>query len=287
MWNGVGDLIVAIDGVAYGLLLYTVAAGLSLCLGVAGVMQLSHGTAYLAGAYAAWALMHGTWVGLLTALAAAIVGGAAAGTGLALLLEAVPRHLDQALATIGVALVGAYVLTEVWGAEPLSVDPPAGLGGSVDIAGRPYPVYRMVFIVIGAGLAAGLWLVVHRTRAGAVMRAVAADPAMVAALGIPPRRMRAAVVAVATAAAAAAGVLGAPVVGPSPGIDHTVLLLSLVIVVAGGAGSTRGALVAAMVVGQIQTTAVAGWPTAAPYLPYAVLALALLGRFGINRRRSA
>lgn len=284
MSGGAGDLVIAVDGVAYGLLLFVVAAGLTLSLGVAGIMQLSHGTVYLAGSYTAWALTGGTWPGLLLALTVALAGGLGAGAALAVLLEAVPRHLDQALATIGVALIGAYALTAAFGSEPLSVDPPAGLDGTVSLAGRPYPAYRLMFIGLAIVLAVALWVVVQRTRAGAVLRAVAADPAMVDALGVAPRRVRVAVLAVATAMAAGAGVLGAPVIGPAPGLDHTVLLLSLVIVVAGGAGSIRGALVAALVVGQIQTTAVAAWPDAAPFLPYAVLVLALVARFGVLRR---
>jgi branched-subunit amino acid ABC-type transport system permease component len=281
---GAGELIVAIDGVAYGLLLFAVAAGLTLTLGVAGSFNLAHGVLYLTGAYCGWRLADGTWVGLAAGLAVGVGAGAVIGAVLAVLLGMFSHHLEQALASIGMALIMGQVLTAVFGAEPLAVNPPAAVAGSIILVGQAYPVYRILFIVFGTVLAFALWWTVTRTRTGAVVRATAADPDMVAMLGIEPRRVHMAVTVTGACLAIAAGVLGGPVLGPAPGVDHIILILSLAIVVAGGVGSIPGTLLAALTVGQIQTTAVSSLPTAAPYLVFALLAVALTARTLFSRR---
>jgi branched-subunit amino acid ABC-type transport system permease component len=283
---GAGGLVVALDGLAHGLALFLVAAGLSLALGVGHTLNLAHGTAYLSGAYLAWLCSDTTLAGLAAALALAAAVGAAGGAGLSALLARVPDQLDQALASIGLALLTGQLLTAAFGAEPKSVDPPAPLAGSLTLAGQGYPTYRLALIAVAAALATALWRLVHHTRAGAVMRAAGTDPTMIATIGVEARRVRAATLAGGVALATTAGVLAAPLLGPAPGVDHTVLILSLVIVVAGGAGSVPGALLAALAVGQVQTTAVAAWPHAAPYLVYAVLVAALVAR-ATTRRHTA
>jgi branched-subunit amino acid ABC-type transport system permease component len=281
-----GHLLVAVDGLAYGMVLFVVAAGLTLSLGAGNVLNLAHGAAYLAGAYLAWWCADGTWTGTALGLAWAIGVGATAGVGISILLRQLTDPLGQALASIGVALIAGQLLTSLFGAEPLSVDPPAVLAGDVGIAGRPYPTYRLALVAIAVPLAVALWWTVNRTRAGALIRATGEDPDMVAALGIEPHRVHAATIAAGTVLATTAGVLGAPLLGPAPGLDHTVLVLSLVIVIAGGLGSVGGALVAALAVGQVQTTGVTSWPAAAPYLAFAVLAAALVLRATFAARRA-
>ena len=278
------NLVVALDGLAYGMLLVLVASGLTLTLGIAHVLNLTHGTLYLIGAYIGWTLIGATWAGMVAALGAAAVLGTIAGTGIAGLRALVPDQLQQALATIGIALIAGYLLTEVFGAEPRSVDPPRPLAGSVTIAGQPYPTYRLALIAAAAVVTAGLWLTVARTRAGARLRAAAENPARLATLGVEPRRVHALALAAGGVLATLAGVLGAPVLGPAPGVDYTVLVLSLIIVVAGGPGSIGGALLAGLAVGQLQTTAVTAWPTAAPYLIYGLLAVVLALRAVLHRR---
>ncbi|MEV6924026.1 branched-chain amino acid ABC transporter permease [Dactylosporangium sp. NPDC051485] len=274
-----GDLIVALDGVAFGLLLYCVAAGLSLSLGVAGVFQLSHGALYLAGACLAWWFAaQGTWLGFVVALLVGLATGAAAGGGLAELLRHVPDHLDQALVTIGAGLILVEVLTSGYGAQARTVLPPPGLDGAVTLLGRAYPVYRLTIIAVAAVLSAALHLTVERSRPGVLVRAVAADPRHVATLGVEPRRVHLAVMMAGGALAVFAGVLGAPILGPAPGLDTTVLTLSLIIIVAGGLGSMRGALLAALIVGQVHTSVAVAWPTAAPFLLAALLLVGLAWR---------
>jgi branched-subunit amino acid ABC-type transport system permease component len=271
--------VTVLNGLAYGLLLFTVAAGLTLIFGVAGVLNMAHGTFYLAGAYTAWLLADGTWTGLLLALAAGVAVGALAGGLLSAGLRPLAdRHLDQALATLGVAFVAADVFNTVFGAQPRSVDPPTPLAGSVTMLGQTYPVWRLVFVAIALFIAAALLIVVQRSRAGAMVRAVVNDPGMAAATGIPTRLLQAAVLAAGGGLAVTAGVLGAPVLGPSPGIDGTVLVQSMIICVVGGLGSIRGALLAAVGVGQVQTLGVAIAPAAASFLLAAAMLTVLTVR---------
>lgn len=271
-----------VDGVAYGLLLFTVSAGLALIFGVMDVLNLAHGTFYLAGAYLAWAL---TGDGGLAALGAAALAGVvagAAGGGLLTLalrpLRAGAGHLDHALATLGLAFVASWVFTEAFGAAPLPASPPAALAGNVVLAGNGYPVYRLLFIAVAAILAAGLHLVVRRTHAGTLLRATVSDPAMAAASGIDVRRVRVAALATGGAITTLAGVLGAPLLGPAPGVDVQVLVLSLVVVVVGGAGSVPHTLAAALLVGQVQTVGVVAAPTIAAFLLFGLVLAVLVVR---------
>jgi branched-subunit amino acid ABC-type transport system permease component len=288
-------LIPAIDGVAYGLLLFVVAAGLALCFGVANILNLAHGTLYAVGAYAAAAISGGGAGGLLLALLVGVVAAAGAGAALAGLVAPVAAgdHLAQALLTFGVALAGGGLLVVAFGPEDLPVAVPAALDRAVSLAGRPYPAYRLALVGAAALIGLGLWLLVRRTRAGMLVRAAADDAEMVACLGISPARVRVAVLAVAGALAGAAGVLGAPLIGPGPGAAATVLLLSLVVVVlggvvSGGLGSVGGTLLAAVAVGEIQTLGVALAPGAAPFLLFAAMTAALAARArGLARRWSA
>ena len=144
------------------------------------------------------------------------------------------------------ALVVGELLIIVFGDDPLAVPPPPGLDGSVSVLGAVYPTYRLLIIVVGAVLALLVYLVVDRTRVGALVRATVADREMVAAIGVDNRLVKAAVFAIGSLLATTAGVLGGPVYGARPGLDATVLILALVVVVIGGLGSVRGALVGAL-----------------------------------------
>ncbi|THA25397.1 branched-chain amino acid ABC transporter permease [Streptomyces sp. RKND-216] len=273
-------LVPAFDGVAYGLLLFVVAAGLSLAFGTAGVLNLAHGWLYAIGAYAGAALSDGSWAGLAAGLAAGTAIACAAGALLALATAPLARrgHLDQALLTFGLALIGGNVLIEVFGADEQPVHVPDALNTSVSLLGHRYPAYRLGFIVAAVLLAAaGSW-VLRGTRAGAAVRAAADDPDMLAAGGRNPRTVHAAVLTVSGALAGAAGVLGAPIIGPGPGTGDTVLMLSLIVVVLGGLDSLWKTLLAAVAVGQVQTLGVSLVPDLAPYLLFAAMALVLVLR---------
>ncbi|AZM49957.1 branched-chain amino acid ABC transporter permease [Streptomyces sp. WAC 06738] len=276
------QLVPAVDGVAYGLLLFVVAAGLSLAFGTAGVLNLAHGTLYAVGAYTGAELSDGTWGGLALGLVAGTAAACAAGALLSAATAPLARrgHLDQALLTFGLALIGGNLLVEGFGADEMPVRIPDALDTSVDLLGHRYPAYRLGFIVMAVVLAAaGTW-VLTRTRAGAAVRAAADDPEMLATTGLSPRVVHTGVLAAAGALAGAAGVLGAPIIGPGPGTGDTVLMLSLVVVVLGGLRSLWATLVAAIGVGEVQTLGVSVAPDWAPYLLFAAMAAVLILRSG-------
>ncbi|MEV6927073.1 branched-chain amino acid ABC transporter permease [Dactylosporangium sp. NPDC051485] len=273
------NLVLVVDGVASGLLLFCVAAGLTVLFGVFGVFNMAHGTGCLIGAYiAATTFPHGL-LGLAVGVAAATAGGLLFGAVLQLLLAPLSdRPMQQSLATLGIAAIVGDLLTERFGALPLRVDAPGRLGGSVTVAGEVYPLWRLLFIAAAVLLAVGLFVTVNRTRAGAVVRAVAADPAMAAACGINPRAVRWAVFAVAGALTVSIGALGAPILGAAPGVDEQLLLQSLVVVVVGGLGSIRGALLASLGVGVLTPFAAMFASGLSPLLLTGALLLALAVR---------
>ncbi|MER6700046.1 ABC transporter permease [Streptomyces fimicarius] len=273
-------LVPAVDGVAFGLLLFVVAAGLSLAFGTAGVLNLSHGTLYAIGAYTGAELSDGTWGGLALGLVAGTAAACVAGAGLSAATAPLARrgHLAQALLTFGLALIGGDLLVQFFGADELPVRVPEVLDSSVTLLGHRYPAYRLCFIVMAVLLAAfGTW-VLTRTRMGAAVRAAADDPQMLAATGLSPRAVHTSVLAAAGALAGAAGVLGAPIIGPGPGTSENVLMLSLVVVVLGGLRSLWATFFAAVAVGEVQTLGVSLAPELAPYLLFAAMAAVLVLR---------
>jgi branched-subunit amino acid ABC-type transport system permease component len=274
-------LIPALDGGAYGLLLFLGAGGLALAYGTGRMLNLAHGTVFTLGGYTAAILSHGTWPSLIAAVGAGAAAGAGAGAVVALLLARTSGAgpLQQALLTAGLMLVGTDLLGTAMGGNNLPVALPQQLAGTVDIAGHRYPAYRLAVTIVAAGVAAAGFLVLSRSRAGRVVRATAADPDMLACLGISPARVRVGVLVVSGALAGLAGALGGPVIGVGPGTADTVLWLSIVVVVVGGLGSVPGALVAAVGVGEVQTLGVAALPRwVTPYLLDAAVAAALLLR---------
>jgi branched-subunit amino acid ABC-type transport system permease component len=272
-------LVSVLNGFAIGFLLFVLAVGLSLVFGMMDVLNLAHGALFLGGAYVGAALA-GSWGGFLAALGIAAAAGLAAGVVLSLLTEPLRRrsHLDQALLTLGIALVVGELLLIVFGDDPLSVAAPPGLDGSVVALGVPYPTYRLALIAVGALLALVVYAVVDRTRVGALVRATVADRDMVAAIGVDNRVVKVAVFAVGSLLATTAGVLGGPIYGARPGLDATVLILALVVVVIGGLGSVRGALVGSLLIGQVESVGRALLPDLASFVLFGALALVLVVR---------
>ncbi len=273
-------LVSVLNGFAIGFLLFIVAVGLSIVFGMMDVLNLAHGALFLGGAYLAAWFSGGGWGGFLVALAVAAVAGLAAGGLLSLMTEPLRKrsHLDQALLTLGVALIVAELLIIIFGDDPLSVPAPPGLDGSVSVFGVVYPTYRLALIGVGALLALAVYLVVDRTRVGALVRATVADREMVSALGVDNRLVKAAVFAVGSMLATTAGVLGGPIYGARPGLDASVLILALVVVVIGGLGSVRGALVGALLIGQVDTLGRVLLPDLASFILFIALAVVLVLR---------
>jgi branched-chain amino acid transport system permease protein len=272
-------LVSVLNGLSIGFLLFILAVGLSIVFGMMDVLNLAHGALFLGGAYLG-AAFAGSWGGFVAALAIAAVGGLVAGALLSVMTEPLRKrsHLDQALLTLGVAFVVAEVLIIAFGDDPLSAAAPPGLDGSVSVFGAVYPTYRLALIGVGAVLAVVVYLVVERTRIGALVRATVADREMVATIGIDNRLVTGAVFAVGSLLATTAGVLGGPIYGARPGLDATVLILALVVVVIGGLGSVRGALVGALIIGQVDTLGRVLLPELASFVLFAALALVLVLR---------
>jgi branched-chain amino acid transport system permease protein len=275
-------LVSVLNGLAIGFLLFILAVGLSLVFGMMDVLNLAHGVLFLTGAYLSW-LIGGpapTWPSFLIALVAAGALGAIAGAGLSLATERLARrsHLDQALLTLGASLIAADALSAFFGDDVLAVDPPPGLDGSVMLLGHLYPVYRLALIAAGLALAVIVHLGVERTSLGALVRATVSDREMVSAVGADDRKVKAIVFALGSLLATCAGVLGAPIYGAGPGLDTTVLILALVVVVIGGLGSIRGALVGALVIGQIETLGRSLLSDMASFVLFGALALVLILR---------
>lgn len=276
-------LINVVDGVALGVLLFTIALGLSLIFGVLDTLNLAHGLLYVGGAYVAVQLLGedggSVWVLLLAALVAVLVGGVA-GAGLSVLTRPLSGrgHLDQALLTLGIAFIGADLLSEAFGNDVRAVPAPTSLASSISLAGDQYPAYRLAVIGVGLALAAGAWWVVERTRIGALVLAAVHDAPMVRAIGVDTRRLTTGVFAAGSALAALGGVLGAPILSAGPGLSTRVLILGLVVVTIGGLGSVAGAFVAALLIGQVETVGVSLLPTYASFLTFGAMALVLLAR---------
>ena len=276
------NLITVIDGIAFGVLLFTIAIGLSLVFGVMDVLNLAHGALYLGGAYVAVSLAGGgaTIGGFVLAAVLAALLGAVAGAGLSLVTRPIAArgHLDQALLTLGIAFVAVDLYSEFYGNDVRSVPAPSPFAGSTTILGSTYPTYRLLVIAVGLVLAVGVWYVVERTRVGALVQASVADAQMVRALGVNTTALVTGVFAAGAALAAFGGVLGAPIISASPGVDTRVLILGLVVVVIGGLGSVSGALVGALLIGQVETLGVSLLPSYASFLTFGTMALVLLLR---------
>ncbi|MDQ3734813.1 MAG: branched-chain amino acid ABC transporter permease [Actinomycetota bacterium] len=271
-----------LNGLAIGSLLFILAVGLSLVFGMMDVLNLGHGALYLIGAYVGYQFTGGasSWAGFLTALAVAAGFGLVAGLILSVATEPLVGrgHLDQALLTLGVALVVAELISIIFGDDVQNVRAPPGLNASVQVFGNTYPAYRLALIGVGAVLAVAVWLVIEKTPLGALIRASVSDRQMVAALGVDNRKVKAGVFAFGSVLAAVAGVLGGPVYGARTGLDETVLLLALVVIVIGGLGSVRGALIGALLIGQVESLGRALLPEFASFILFGALAVVLIIR---------
>ncbi|MBL6076770.1 branched-chain amino acid ABC transporter permease [Belnapia sp. T18] len=249
-------LVQGLNGLQFGVLLFLVAAGLTLVFGVMDFINLAHGVQYMLGAYLGASLAAWTgsfWLGLVLALPAALVCG--------LVLEWLVfrhlyerDHLSQVLATFGVILFLNQAVRAIWGSAPLQMPVPALLeGGVMLMPGLQYPVYRIAILVAGLAVAGLLWVLVERTRIGALVRAGATHAPMVAALGVDIRGLFMLVFGFGAMLAGFAGVMAAPVLSVDPGMGDTVLILAFVVITIGGIGSVRGAFIAALLVGVIET----------------------------------
>lgn len=277
-------LIQCLNAVQYGLLLFLVASGLTLIFGIMGVINLAHGSFYMIGAYMAYGLA--PWVqgwlggGFFTTLAVGIALSVLLGYLLEWLFFSFlyeREHLQQVLMTYGLILVFEELRSLLVGDDVHGVQAPALLAGSIQLSEvLSYPVYRLFISAVCLALAAAMWFVITRTRLGMRVRAGASNREMVRALGIDIRLLYRLVFAVGVALAALAGMIAAPVSSVYPGMGNQVLIICFVVVVIGGIGSIRGALVAALLVGVVDTFGKVLFPAVAGMLVYLLMAAVLL-----------
>ncbi|CAN7512022.1 branched-chain amino acid ABC transporter permease [Pseudorhodoferax sp. LjRoot39] len=245
-----------LNGIGYGLMLFLLAAGLTLVFGIMDVMNLAHGSLFMGGAYVAASVhtLTGSFIGALLAALAVVVLVALALEALLVRRLYGRDHLSQVLATFGIILIADDLVKMAWGPSPIMASAPAALAGPVElIPGLPYPAYRFVIIAAGVLVALGLYLLVNHTRVGMLVRAGASNRAMAEWMGVRVDRVFSLVFLLGAALAALAGALMGPLTAVQVGMGEEILIPSLVVLVIGGIGSVRGAFVAAMLVGLVDT----------------------------------
>jgi branched-chain amino acid transport system permease protein len=245
-----------LNGVQLGVTLFLMAAGLTLVLGIMNLVNLAHGSLYMVGAYLTLAASQ--WTGsYLAGVALGLAGTLVVG----MLIEVITLralydrdHLDQVLATFGLILFFNELVAIMWGRASLYAQLPEWLRGHVELfTGSSYPVYRLAVIAVGLLVAILLWYVVTRTRLGMLIRAGASNRTMVAALGVNIRLLYTVVFGFGAALAGLAGVMAGPIYSVQPGMGELILIQVFVVIVIGGIGSVRGALVGALIVGVVDT----------------------------------
>ena len=245
-----------LNGLQFGVMLFLMAAGLTLIFGVMGLINLAHGSLYMIGAFAAAAVAGATGSFLLAlgaAMAAAAMAGVVIETAVIRRLYA-KDHLDQVLATFALILIFSEGVRWVFGSFPLYLDVPDAISGPITLPGGiQYPFYRLVLIGVGLAVAAGLGLLISKTRIGIQIRAGENDREMIAALGVDISRLYTLVFALGAALAGLAGALVGAIQSVQVGMGEPVLILAFVVIVIGGIGSVRGALIGAILVGLTDT----------------------------------
>ena len=270
----------ALNGLAYGLLLFLLSVGLTLIFGMLDVVNLAHGSFYMLGAYAGLAMIGLTgsfWLAVLVApLAVGLVG---AGLERACLRPLYRRPvLDQVLLTFGLVYLFEDLIKWIFGGKIRSIPAPALFAGSVTLAGVTYPSYRLFVIAFGLLMAVALWLLIERTRLGSIIRAGVYDAEMTAGLGINIHRVFTGVFAFGAALAGLSGVIAGPIQSAYPAMGVSILIPALIVVVVGGLGSLKGSLAGSLIIGQAEIFGKAWLPEAAMLMIYVVMALIVLLR---------
>jgi branched-chain amino acid transport system permease protein len=252
-WNLL--VVQGLNGLQYGVLLFLLAAGLTLVLGVMNFVNLTHGVLYMLGAYFAAAALAGSNSFVLATLAAVLgtllIGGLMEWSALRTFYTR--GHLDQVLATFGLMLFFNEAVRIVWGQAPVYMRTPEALSGTVEVLGFDYPSYRFLVILVGLAVGAGLYLLIHHTRVGMLIRAGASNPRMVSILGVNIRLLNTLLFGLGAALAGLAGLMAAPLFAVQPGMGDHVLIVVIVVIVIGGIGSVRGAFYGALIVGVVDT----------------------------------
>ena len=272
-------LILAVNSVALGGLLFLLAAGFSLIFGLMRIPNLMHGSFFMLGAYLGVSFLRlgaGFWP------AAVLAGLALAATGAVierlLLRRLTGKPQAQVLLTLGMALIVADLCLMLWGGDPIEVAAPAGLAGTVPVFSVVFPAYRLAVVVIAVAIAVALWLMLERTRLGAMIRAGVDDPQMARVVGIRVSRLFSIVFSLGAGLAGLGGFIGGPILSVYPGLDQDMLPLALVVVILGGTGSLLGSFVGSIIVGFIYNFGQALLPELAYFVLFLPMLLVLIFR---------
>ena len=276
-------LLLTVNSITFGSLLFLLAAGFSLIFGLMRIPNLTHGSLFMVGAYFGATFVGGMlgaafnfWVAALMAAALVALGGAVIERFLLRQLPSQP--LAQVLVTLGISFIVADICLMVWGGDPIAVPPPTELVGIVRIGPLVFPLYRIAVIGIAVAVAIALWLLLDRTRLGAMIRAGVDDPDMARVVGIRVSQLFTIVFALGAGLAAFAGVIGGPILQVYPGLDQYMLPLALVVVILGGSGSLVGSMVGSLVIGAIYNFGQALLPELAYFVLFLPMLLVLLLR---------
>ena len=278
-------IIQVFNGISYGALLFLLAGGLSLIFGMMRIVNMTHGSYYLLGGYVALSVIWRTqrfWLAVLVgALAIALVGIAEWN---AFLKRLSGQELGQVLTTMGFALIFQDLALVIWGGDPQTIPIPAALKGSWRVGTLYFPVYRVFIVAVAVTIGLALWLLVERTRVGAQIRATVDDPEMARGVGINVHRISMGVFALGAALAALSGVVAGGFVGVYPGADFEILPYAFVVVIVGGMGSLKGALIGSLMVGLLDNFGKALFPELSYFTLFApmaaILAIRPTGLFG-------
>ncbi len=272
-------LLLAVNSVTLGGLLFLLSAGFSLIFGLMRIPNLTHGSFFMLGAYLGasfLALGLNLWLAALASAAAmAVIGG---GIERLLLRRLVGQELAQVLVTLGLSFMIADFCLMQWGGDPIPIDTPAGLRGALPILIITFPTYRLVIVIIAVVVAAALWVMLERTRLGAMIRAGVDDAPMARVTGIRVSRLFTIVFCLGAALAGFAGVIGGPILSVYPGLDADMLPLALIVVILGGTGSLLGALLGSFIIGFLYNFGQALFPELAYIILFLPMLLILLVR---------
>jgi len=276
-------LLLTVNSVTFGSLLFLLAAGFSLIFGLMRIPNLTHGSLFMLGAYFGATMVGGLlsiefdfWV---AALIAAILVAAFGAIVERFLLRRLPgQQIAQVLATLGISFMVADFCLMVWGGDPINVATPDSLTGFIRLGPMVFPNYRLAVIAIAVVVAIGLWLLLDRTRLGAMIRAGVDDPDMARVVGIRVSQLFTIVFSLGAALAAFAGIIGAPILSVYPGIDQDMLPLALVVVILGGSGSLLGSFVGSIIIGFIYNFGQALLPELSYFVLFLPMLLVLLVR---------
>ena len=271
----------SINSIVFSMLLFIMAAGLSLIFGHMNFINLAHGSFYVLGGYIGLTTIRQTGSYWLAILIVPILVGLLGAIIEYLFLRRLygkHRHLEQVLFTMGLTLITADIIRLNWGTYVVNVEPPVLLAKSISLLDAQFPLYRIAIIAIGLIIATLLWILMQQTHLGTILRAGVSDSDLVSESGINIQAIFTGIFALGTALAALAGIIGAPLHSLYPGLQFEILVLTLAVVIVGGLGTLKGAFLGSILIGTVDTFGKALLPEISLFLIFALMTLVLLVR---------